>query len=399
MKCLFFASWWPLEDSPVSGIFIKEHAEAVAMFSEIVIVHIKPTVERKIHWRNFPFRLESVAKKVDGIDTHIVTIYVAVRRFGLYRFAIGAAMKSFFRELNKKYLFDIVNINILRNEFAETFLEAKVLPELPVVITENSSYYYSEINLLDSAMRKQKQEQLIRLLNSPRVKKILPVSQHLAQNLVKEYNVKEDRISVTPNIANDYFTFREGVIRESEKCKIVMVAHWSYPKNPFAFIEYLNTLSSEALSKLHVDWFGGGPQMDEIISKSKTIKREVIRFHGYKDKSVIADCLRDASFLFHPSDKENLPCIVIESLCCGTPVLSNNVRGVNELIDDTNGILIPINDVSAVAGGIESMMYKQLQFDRKKISEVARGKFSKDVVGKKIYSVYKRVVDLNELSN
>ena len=37
------------------------------------------------------------------------------------------------------------------------------------------------------------------------------------------------------------------------------------------------------------------------------------------------------------------------------------------------------------------MMEKQKQFNRQKISEAARNKFSKEVVGEKIYSMYQEI--------
>ena len=392
MKCLFLATWWPTNDSAISGTFIKEHARAVSQYSEIVALHFKP-VKRIFSVWNFPYSYEITSGKEDGMDTFIVTLNVAIRRFGICRYAEKKVLKKVLEKLHKKYSFDLININVLTSDFAELLIEENFLPELPVVVTEHSSFYFSEINLLDETKRKKRKQHLTRLLNSVRIKKILPVSKHLAHTMVNDYEVNPSAVFVVPNIANEIFGFKVNASINVNECNIVLAAHWKYPKNPFTFLKVLNRLTAEELVCYKVDWFGDGPQMKEIKLLAEKINPRVITFHGYQPKSVIAKYLQKANFLLHPSDKENLPCIVIESICCGTPVLSNNVSGVTELIDESNGILVPINDEIKLLAAIKMISLNQKQFDRHKISEAAKKKFSKEVVGAKIFSVYQEIIN------
>lgn len=392
MKCLFFASWWPTDDAPISGVFIKEHARAVSLFSEIVVVHFKPLI-RIIHPRNFPFRTEIDFKKEDGIDTYIITSHVALRKFGIARYAAKKVLKKIMLELHNKYSFDLININVLSNNYSEVMMEENILPGLPIIISEHSSFSASEINLLSEKEKKKKKQQLIRLLNDSRVKKILPVSNFLAKTMIKEYSVSPERIEIVPNIANDIFRYHPLLNKNEINCKIVLAAHWAYPKNPFSFLEVLTQLSANELRHFKIDWFGDGPLMKEIKMLTEKLSMPVITFHGYQPKTVIAEYLQAASFLLHPTDKETFSCIVMESLCCGTPVLSNNVSGVSELINDSNGILVGINNEAAMREAMKIMMENQNQFDRKKISETAKNKFSKEVVGEKIVSLYQEILN------
>ena len=390
MRCLFWASWWPTDESPVAGIFIKEHGQAAALFTKVVAVHFKPA-KRVMNFRNFPFSVQVDFKSEEGIDTYLVSIHMAIRRFGFYRYAVKKAIEKILQQLHKKYSFDLININILRTEFAELLVEENFLPGLPIVVTENSSFYYSEINLLNEQEKKAKKNQLTRLLNSSRIKKIISVSHHLAQTFTNTYKVNPQRIAIVPNIGADTFFYKPSPHADNIT-RIVMAAQWSYPKNPFAFLHVLSKMPADKLRLLKVDWFGDGPQMAEIKELAAKVKQPVITFHGYGSKTQIADYLREADFLLHPTDKENLPCIVIESLCCGTPVLSNNVSGVTELLDKSNGIMVAINNETELESALDFMSQKK-QFDRRKISEEARKKFSKEAVGEKIFCVYKEAVE------
>ena len=42
------------------------------------------------------------------------------------------------------------------------------------------------------------------------------------------------------------------------------------------------------------------------------------------------------------SSSENAPCVIAEALCTGLPVISSNVGGIANMIDDSNGILFDL---------------------------------------------------------
>ena len=39
LKVLFLPYWYPSVDKPISGIFIREHAKAVSLYNEVVILY------------------------------------------------------------------------------------------------------------------------------------------------------------------------------------------------------------------------------------------------------------------------------------------------------------------------------------------------------------------------
>ena len=41
MNVLFLTHWYPTSDSPISGIFIREHARAISQYHKVYIVHIE----------------------------------------------------------------------------------------------------------------------------------------------------------------------------------------------------------------------------------------------------------------------------------------------------------------------------------------------------------------------
>jgi glycosyltransferase involved in cell wall biosynthesis len=53
-----------------------------------------------------------------------------------------------------------------------------------------------------------------------------------------------------------------------------------------------------------------------------------------KDDHVLSDVYNLADIMLYPTRADNLPLVVLESMSCGVPVLSNNIAGIPEIIED-----------------------------------------------------------------
>ncbi|MFA6925115.1 MAG: N-acetyl sugar amidotransferase, partial [Bacteroidales bacterium] len=91
---------------------------------------------------------------------------------------------------------------------------------------------------------------------------------------------------------------------------------------------------------------------------------------------------------------ENLPCIIIESFCCGRPVLSNSVNGVVELINETNGLMSAPRDIEAFSKNICHIIENAGKYDLEKIAINAQSLFYPEVVGKLIYETYRKTLSV-----
>ena len=90
---------------------------------------------------------------------------------------------------------------------------------------------------------------------------------------------------------------------------------------------------------------------------------------------------------------ENLPCVVLEALCCGLPVISSAVGGIPEIVAEKNGILLNKYSEECLVNEMENMFVNYSKFNQQKISMDAADKFSYPSVGKMIVSKYEKLME------
>jgi glycosyltransferase involved in cell wall biosynthesis len=83
-----------------------------------------------------------------------------------------------------------------------------------------------------------------------------------------------------------------------------------------------------------------------------------------------------------------MPCVVLEALCSGLPVIASHVGGIPEVVRQENGILVEPGNEVQLLDAMKMMMANRNFYDRLFISKVAASEFSYETVGQKICSVY-----------
>ena len=113
-----------------------------------------------------------------------------------------------------------------------------------------------------------------------------------------------------------------------------------------------------------------------------------IFLRGEISYTAVAAEMQQARVLVMFSRFENSPCSIVEALSCGLPVIATNVGGIAELINDNNGLLVETLNKNALLQAFGKMVSSYATYNREKIAETARERFSYPVIGKKLDEVY-----------
>lgn len=102
---------------------------------------------------------------------------------------------------------------------------------------------------------------------------------------------------------------------------------------------------------------GGRPLRLVCVGQNDGASADDVHYTGYiGDPALLASYYRAADVLLHAATADNFPCVILEALACGTPVIATAVGGVPEEVrDGVTGVLVPRGDARAMAGAIGAL--------------------------------------------
>jgi len=116
----------------------------------------------------------------------------------------------------------------------------------------------------------------------------------------------------------------------------------------------LTLLEAAAQLPYPLQVIGGGPLETDLRRRYANYSH--INFLGQIPSEQVQRILYNARFSVVPSEwYENAPLSIIESLSMGTPVLGTDIGGIPELIDASNGRIIPPHNIANLSEGIQEL--------------------------------------------
>ena len=201
---------------------------------------------------------------------------------------------------------------------------------------------------------------------------LVPVSNWMG-DLVKDSFLGHYPIHIIHNgIDLDVFRPRKNTLREKlsleNKFCILGVSNngFSGRKGFDDFIE-LSTLLPSSFQIIMV-----GLHPDEL----KRIPSTIIGINRTDSVEELAEYYSAADVFINPTYSDNYPTTNLESIACGTPVITYNTGGSPEAINEKTGMVVPQGDVNALASAIVSL--KEHNLSSKKCREYAEMNFNKD---------------------
>lgn len=152
------------------------------------------------------------------------------------------------------------------------------------------------------------------------------------------------------------------------------------------------SMLKEAASKINREYknvvFGIVGEHNEMKTEEK-----FVCFGKIRDNAMLAKIFSSADAFVIPSREDNFPNVMLESIACGTPVISFSNGGMAEVIrDNENGLLLHSIQSSALYNGIKDFIETNHFFDRSKIATMAREKYRLEIQAEKYLSLYKEIL-------
>ncbi len=346
------------------GNFVQRHAFAVSELHNVVVVSAHESDKPEVEINELPNLTE-------------IRVYFK-KKLPLFSYQ-KAINKGIDLAKQMGYSFDLAHVHV-----AYPAGVVAIAQNLPYVITEHFSGYHPQSNFKWGYGRKRITN---RILNKARY--ILPVSDHLGRaiatfgaetKMLKVSNVVDTSIFYPTPVKPEKFTFLHISTLEERSKNITGILR-GFKKLEEAGKDFILKIGGDGdleELKLKIREFGPSSEKVEIVPKQ--------HIDG------IADTMRSAHCLVMFSHFENQPCTILEALCSGLPVLSSDVGGIPEVLDETNGILIPAEAEDLFIAGLIDMMESYRSFDLTEITIQASKLYSYQAVAKRIDEIYINVL-------
>lgn len=173
------------------------------------------------------------------------------------------------------------------------------------------------------------------------------------QSFLKDYPVKVIHNGIDLNVFKPTgCDFRKKYNISDNKYILLGVAFgWGKRKGLDVFIELQKRLDKD---KYQIVLVGTDDNVDKLLPK------EIISIHRTQNQTELAEIYTAADLFVNPTREENYPTVNMESIACGTPVITFRTGGSPEILTEKTGLVVDCDDVEGLQHGIEKICEKNL---------------------------------------
>lgn len=133
-------------------------------------------------------------------------------------------------------------------------------------------------------------------------------------------------------------SFRQKNHLEKQFVLLGVADNWGIRKGVDVFVE----LSKRLPNYFSIVLVGTSHSTDKFLPKN------ILSIHKTNNQKELAEIYSSADLFVNPTREDNYPTVNMEAIACGTPVITFNVGGSSEMIDDKCGVLVDLDDVDSL---------------------------------------------------
>lgn len=366
-RILFLTSSYPSAQNPNAGIFVKYQCEALRKQYETLLITFQVDYQRMGF---FHYRIKK--------GNHVNDIHLLIRRSFLFFNQVQIFFILFYETIKrgKKFSPDIIHANISYPGAFWAFL-VSVFLKRPYLVSEHTKLtnnYRSSIHkwLTNFGLR--------------RAAEIITVGRKHNEDFIQCLNRTP---SIIPNIVN----LKKFTLINRETRSPVQIGFVGNMETPVKGTDIL----LQALAQLKIDYqiqiAGKGKLLPAYKKLAGTLGIESkCVFCGFLPHSEVKLFLEKIDFIVCASRYETFGLLLAEAIACGIPAVATKCGGPEDFIDDSNGLLVPPENTTALAEAIEKMASTFKQYDKASMREKIIRQFSEECFLQKIKPLYDSVL-------
>ncbi|MGZ3881837.1 MAG: glycosyltransferase, partial [Flavisolibacter sp.] len=368
--------WYPNKGDRFDGDFIQRHARAAAIYHDVYVLFITDLEIDK--------RTEEEWNYATGLTEHL--IYFKKRKGLAARLLKQVYWRNLYQKAIKSYIAknglpDCVHVHVpwkaglmalwMKKEYAKGFIITEHWGIYNRVVEDN---FYARPKLVQTLLKKLFAE----------AKALVSVSQFLGKNI--EHICGKEADVVIPNVVDTTLFFYKN--EKYSRFTFIHVSNMVPLKNVKQILDAFKELLVQKKEDFQLILIGNRDREYPSYAEEIGLLNSSVFFTGEIPYNEVAEHMRRSHCFILNSIMENSPCVIGEALCCGLPVIATNVGGVPELVNETNGRLIPPNDLVALISAMADVYDNSPSFDHNQISDGASKRFGYSAISQKFVELY-----------
>lgn len=379
-RVLYISSWYPNRVRPLLGIFVKRHAAAVAEKCKVSAMYVCSDEQEGIEESTEEgiYTIRVYYRRVKSSIPLVSWLMKLVR----YNAAWNKAITIYEQKQGKP---DIINTNVILPS-SIIALKLKKRWKVPYIITEHWTGYFPEDGRYKGILIKSLSRRVVKHASA-----MVTVSNSL--------KIRMQQLGLT----NTYYVIPNVVD--------TAMFNLSVDKQPDTFFRFIHVSGLDEAQKnvsgiirtfaeVHklfpdstLTIIGDGDAKSDLVRLvSKLELQDSVEFTGQKTGTDLVHLFQKAGAFVLFSNYENLPCVMLEALCCGLPVVATKVGDIAEFINESNGMLVQPHDEKQLGSAMIEMIKNKAKYNAAEIRKAVAGKVNDDAVSKQFLEVYNSVL-------
>ena len=151
---------------------------------------------------------------------------------------------------------------------------------------------------------------------------------------------------------NRYLTISKKIDFSNGKIKFLYVGQLIPRKGVDILIKAFKIIA-KTYENIELVIVGDGPEKENLVQELDVSTKNKVKFLGYQDWDSLPNHYKPCDIFCFPSRHDGWGLPIYEAMASGMPVISTNAVGaVHDLVDDTVGKIVPVDDISGLANSM-----------------------------------------------
>lgn len=389
MHVLIIPSWYPKKSDDINGCFFREQAILLRKNGcKVGVIHQE--LRSLKNWR-------SLFSSTPNLNTENDEEVLTYRSWGVNWFPrINVLAIKLFTwygiRLYKRYVAengapDIVHVHSI---LYAGLIAKKIFKKhkIPFIITEHSSAFSR--NLIKN------NELLITKKVSSVASRKFAVSKEFAE-LLNSITGKENRPwEDLPNTVNKkFYTELPQKNKIESRFDFINVAFMNENKRQSNVLQAFANICKQN-QNAYLTLGGDGPMRGQLENLTYNLGiKDRVKFLGMLSREQVMTAISSADAFVLSSRHETFGIVLIEALALGKPVIATRCGGPESIVRNKDGILIPVDDISALTAAMKQMIEKYNEYDSNEIRIACKLRYGETVISKKLIQTYAAAISEN----